>query len=889
MVHDFKKSKKQEMQFDILFHFNQALPAIQYEEKKEMIRLNIDAGIYALNIGACDSAVLHLSMARTIASDMSIDLNRQLLETIYENRAKAYIILAEYKKAEHDVDMLLNNNECLQNKGRFCDLALQVYIMSSQFEKGLNLGLAFLNAAGIDIPEELTVDYAKQLLKETDSLIEKSPDNLFNHLPLMTNETMQYAAIILCRLMSFFYFIKPEIISVCPCLSIHLYYQYGQYVTTPASLASYAAVQCHPDNQNYSLGFQLAEIAENLCHRNMNKQFLPYVIKVRYSFVTCWQKNSYHCIEKMKEGVQAALDVGDNEMASYCYYNQAMFLFSSGTKLSDAINQCQNIVFSLKMSGNEEMLDIVQQMLFMLKRFVRSSSHPEQSQKIDNLSNMGYQKLLLKLIQHCFHHEYTAACQYAVQAIQFLHTVSCSSHITSWLAYYGALSFLSLTEEKKKDFVEASKCIELMEIYYNKLPGILDNKYYLVKALESSRKGENTPTIDFFEKSILDARQKKLIHDEALAHELAADFFISQGKTNTAALYIEAALKLYREWGARRIVQCIQERYSQLTQQSPPATTNTATWEFFDVSDFKTINEAIRIMNQKTDSDRPYYDALKFMVKISGAQKGLLFISQNNIVEPVESVEINANKSITKKKNYPISMINYVRHSKQMLLTPDVSDNKFIHDHYIKQNGIKSLLCMPLVVNDQLCGIVYLENRSIPNLFSKKATKILKVVFSQFALFVENQRIKNVFEPKGFDEKNSAGSIQRNAAHISTQDLKTLNEGQYKFYSEFIQPQLNLLKEKNLPANLRKKIVNKIGSEMKSISDTFIAKIERYHLTASEKQIVFLLKENFVTKEIADILSISPDTVNTHRKKIRKKMNLTSRSINLVSYIKTIG
>jgi DNA-binding CsgD family transcriptional regulator len=282
------------------------------------------------------------------------------------------------------------------------------------------------------------------------------------------------------------------------------------------------------------------------------------------------------------------------------------------------------------------------------------------------------------------------------------------------------------------------------------------------------------------------------------------------------------------------------------------------------------------------------------MVKISGAQKGLLFIRKNNIMEPVESIEINGNKSINKTKNYPISMVNYVKHSKQMLVTQDDLDNNFLHDQYIKQNSIKSILCMPLILHDHLCGIVYLENRSIPNLFSKKATKVLKVVFSQFALFVENQRIVNAHAidesaiKKGFDD-NLADSMQRNATQSTNQGLKTFSEGQYKFYSEVIQPQLNLLKEKNLPVNLRKKIVNNIGSEMKSISDSFIAKIEKYRLTASEKQIVFLLKQNFVTKEIADILSISTDTVNTHRKKIRKKMKLTSSRKNLVSYIKAIG
>ena len=174
IYNDFKKTGDQEKQYDILFHYHQAFHAISHEEKKELINLNRDAGVYAMNKGAYDSAVQYLSMASSIAKDFSLDIDKQLLKTIYEHRAKAYIVLAEFKKAEQDIDMLLGNKACLKNKGRFCDLALKLYIMSSQFEKGLHLGLNYLKQAGIDIPEELTVNYAKRLLDETEALMKKA-------------------------------------------------------------------------------------------------------------------------------------------------------------------------------------------------------------------------------------------------------------------------------------------------------------------------------------------------------------------------------------------------------------------------------------------------------------------------------------------------------------------------------------------------------------------------------------------------------------------------------------------------------------------------------------------------------------------------------------------
>ncbi|KPA11012.1 serine/threonine protein kinase, partial [Candidatus Magnetomorum sp. HK-1] len=896
MFYELNNKGDKEKQFEILFHYHKAISVIQDDEKIVLIQLNTDAGLYAINKGAYDSAVHYLSLAVSIANEISYKFDRQLFEKIYENRAKAYIILSEFKKAEHDVHMLFGNEESLKDKGRFCDLALQVYAMSSQFEKGLNLGLNFLRETGIDIPEELTLNYAKQLLEKTDILIEKTSASLFNSLPFMTDKRMQYAAIILCRLMSFFYFLKPELISVCPCLNIHLYYRYGQFITTPASITTYSAIQCHPEIQNYSLGFRLAEIAENLCHQNSNKQFLPYVIKVRYGFITCWQKDFYHCMEKLKEGVQAAIDVGDNEMASYCYYNYAMFLFSSGIKLNDAINICTDIVSNLKMFGNEEMFTIVQQMLLMLESFANTSNQIGKAHNFEKASSSSYQKLLLELIQHYYLQQYTEACHCVSLLMKYINTPSSSQHMTSLLAFYGALSFFSLTDDQKTLYKEdACKCINLMESYYSKLPGLLDNKYYLIKALELSINNEYQLAIDFYEKAILIARQKKLIHEEALAHELASEFFLSQGKKNTADLYLEAAIKLYEEWGGHGIVQRIANRYPQLSGQHTNSITDLDSCEVLEESDYKTINKSIHILNQAIQSDKPFYHALNYIVKISGAQKGLLFLNKNNILEIVDTVEINGKKSIVKENcyEYPISMINYVRHSKQMLILSRATDGNYQHDQYVKLYKIQSVLCMPLIIKEEIIGIVYLENKSISNLFSTKVSQILKIVFDHFTLFVEIQRMMKEFESKDSlitknmpDKDNDTVSMYKNGNHI---DVKKLNEGQYKFYSDFIQPQLNLLKEKRLPTNLRKRIVNNITKEVKNISEPFIARIEKFKLTTAEKQIVFLLKQDFISKEIADILSISTDTVKTHRKRIRKKLKISCRNINLVSYIKSIA
>jgi PAS domain S-box-containing protein len=57
-------------------------------------------------------------------------------------------------------------------------------------------------------------------------------------------------------------------------------------------------------------------------------------------------------------------------------------------------------------------------------------------------------------------------------------------------------------------------------------------------------------------------------------------------------------------------------------------------------------------------------------------------------------------------------------------------------------------------------------------------------------------------------------------------------------------------------------------------------------LSPMELRVAMMIKNGFKSEEIARLLHISPDTVKTHRRNIRKKLNIKNSNINLVSYLK---
>lgn len=56
-------------------------------------------------------------------------------------------------------------------------------------------------------------------------------------------------------------------------------------------------------------------------------------------------------------------------------------------------------------------------------------------------------------------------------------------------------------------------------------------------------------------------------------------------------------------------------------------------------------------------------------------------------------------------------------------------------------------------------------------------------------------------------------------------------------------------------------------------------------LTAKEIQIASMIKQGFSTKSIANTLSTSTETINVHRKNIRRKLGLDNQSVNLRGFL----
>ena len=80
--------------------------------------------------------------------------------------------------------------------------------------------------------------------------------------------------------------------------------------------------------------------------------------------------------------------------------------------------------------------------------------------------------------------------------------------------------------------------------------------------------------------------------------------------------------------------------------------------------------------------------------------------------------------------------------TKEGVLLHDASgQNPFAADEYIRERHTRSVLCLPLLKQARLLGLLYLENSLTPHAFTPARMAVLKVIASAAAMSVENTRL----------------------------------------------------------------------------------------------------------------------------------------------------
>jgi PAS domain S-box-containing protein len=140
---------------------------------------------------------------------------------------------------------------------------------------------------------------------------------------------------------------------------------------------------------------------------------------------------------------------------------------------------------------------------------------------------------------------------------------------------------------------------------------------------------------------------------------------------------------------------------------------------------------------------------MRTAIEYAGAERGLLILARNDeyrveaeVTTTDDTVTVGQRQPSVTAAGLPVSILHYVMRTKESVLLHDAAAaNPFSADEYIQRQHARSILCLPLLKQSRLAGVLYLENNLRAHVFTPARMTVLKLLASQAATSLENTRL----------------------------------------------------------------------------------------------------------------------------------------------------
>ncbi|MEG4121341.1 AAA family ATPase [Microcoleus sp. N9_B4] len=766
--------KLEENIFDIVNQLNVGIdPMIsQPVEKIDLARLNLTAGRKAKAASAYEAAVRYLRVAMELLPADCWQSQYDLTLAIYESTAEAEYLNINYEASKKLVDIVLQKANNLLEKINVYELQIQSYNAQIRLVEALNTGLEVLKLLGISFPQNPNaLNIVAGLMKTKLSLGLKRIEDLAN-LPEMTDPNQQAAMRILSGIISTAVQGKPRLVPLLAFRMVKLCIKYGNSPYASIAYLYYGVVMCRLGD--ISLAYQCGQLAIRMLDKYPSRSMKSRVYTLLGCFILHWKTELNSGLSVLKEGFQTGMETGELEYASYCIGQYCFKKMSIGEHL-DLVDQETGKYMKLMQQSQLEMavqyLSIGRQTTLNLRGQAVEPCHlvGDKFNEVKTLPVLIESKnfFLVSLVYHAktqlnfIFRNYAQALENSRLFEKYEEAVA-GFYVVSLNNFYSSISLLALYPqaekgEQKQYLKKVLRNQKKMKKWAVDAPMNYQHKYDLVAAEKARVLGQNTEAMELYDRAIDGAAKNGYIQEEALAYELAGEFYQALGKEIVSQAYLTKAYYGYIHWGAIAKVKHLESTHPFLAAQTRTtptptldvtrtATGNTTSSSLGDLLDLATFIKSAQAINGEIVLEKLLTKLIKIILENAAAQKVVLMLLKNDIL-CIEATGSFAEDKVTllpsipveNSQDVPLSVINYVQRSQKHLVLDNATvAEPFKVDPYIQKYQPKSILCLPIIYQSQRRGIIYLENALTVGAFTAERVEVFKVLISQVAIAVEN-------------------------------------------------------------------------------------------------------------------------------------------------------
>ena len=759
--------KREEAIFDIVNQLNRGTALIiASDEREHLAELNLIAGRRAKASTAYASALTYFVAGAALLPNEVWQRRPDLTFALELHRAECEFLTGALREAEQRLATLAACAADTVERATVACLRIDLYTALDESGRAIAVGLDYLRHLGIDWSLHPTEEEARPEYERIWSLLGSNTIEALIDLPSMRDPASLATMDVLTKLEPPASHTDANLLLLITCRAVNLSLERGN---CDASCIAYVRLSKTAGARfgDYQTMYRFGQLGNDLVERHGLTRFQARTYMDFAYGVLPWTRHVRAARDLLRRAFEAANRIGDLTYAAYCGNQLNTNLLLAGTPLAEAEREAeQGLAFAQK-AGFRFVIDRIATQLGLIRTLrgvtptfgCFDDAHFDKSRielRYSDNPDMAYFEFLYwvrKLQARFFAGDYQAAIAASLSAQRLLWTAGPQLEAAEY-HFYAALSQAAFCGSATAG--ERRQCLAAIAMHHRKLlswaancPDNFENRAALVGAEVARLEGRELDAERTYEQAIRSARSNGFVHNEALANELAARFYSARGFGKIARLYWLDARYGYVRWGADGKVRQLDEMHPHLRQETPahaPAGTIGAPVEHLDVATVIRVSQAV---SGEIVLDKLLDTLMRTAVQQAGAERGLLLILHGTELR-IEAeattggdiVVVQLHKQPVTAAVLPESVLNYVLRTRDsVILDHAATQPPFAADPYLRNRRARSILCLPLMAQAKLIGLLYLENNLTSGVFSSGRIAVLKLLASQAAIALENARL----------------------------------------------------------------------------------------------------------------------------------------------------
>lgn len=777
-------------------------PSLLTPNARELCQLMVNAARRAKMTGDYVSALRYLKVTRLINSSAG---NEESVEFLLEEAECEFLNgnLPAALTLCHTIQSLPGE---ITDKAETACLIAEIHMRQSDSPLALETALAWLAVFGIHLnrnPSQQECDEARVVLKED---VGKNPYTRFRSLPVVTCKDTAAIMNLLASASTFAAFTNPRLHFMLLCKLLHLSMARGLCGASTLALSWYGVV-CGDQYDEYSRGFASTLLARELVYKHDFVSFKARTL-LPLDQVSVWTMPLTYAIERAKAAFDTGVETGDRTSACLALRHIIMNYLARGDHLegvSTSIARGIQFVRKVQYRDVEVILSMQQDFVLFLRKTrgtTFSGDHflppvlevvkPENA--VEPMYLMQFWSRLYKGMAHFFANEYGAANRWFRDAGFYTRLIPGHVHMLDFHLYSALSLTVPLQAGSMDEALRQQLNIHLDRIvtWSSENTKTFSDKEALLRAELLRLEGETAQAAEYFEKAMTLSREGQFHHINGLACELAARMASTRNMPFAAEGYLKGAIAAWDRWGAGAKVHQLETQYPALVSHHSQTALSTVSFEQSAViSDLQSMVTVMRALTEEINLDRLIHILMMILVERAGAQHCMLIrLIDGTIPEiqarastTIDGVKVKIVREIPTASDLPLSVLSAVIRTGQEIRTgkPETF-SPFSQDNYLVASGA-AVMCVPMFRQAQMVGVLYLENRLMPDVFTADHSRIVSMLGAQAAVSLETARLYAEL----VDENNQRKKIEKQLRASQTSLIlgeKISNTGTWHWHVE---------------------------------------------------------------------------------------------------------